>query len=116
MPMGMGQMPMGGGANPQNLQAMAEAGDPRAIAMLQQMQAAQQGGGGGPPQGGPPQDMPPQGGPPQGGMQPAPGGGVTMPQSQFTRPMPPNPDQQARQTQQKIQLLRMLAAQQGQAQ
>ena len=107
---GMGQMPPMGGANPQNLEAMAAGGDPRAIAILQQ-QAAQQGGGGMPP-GGPPQGGPP----PQGGMQPGPGGGVTMPQSQFTRPMPPNPDQEARQTAQKIQLLRMLAAQQGQGQ
>ena len=93
---GMGAMPPMGGANPQNLQALAEAGDPRAIAILQEQQRMQaQGGGPGagmPPQGG----MPPAGGAPPGMGQLSPqGGGAPIP-----------PDVQARRAQQLIQLLR----------
>jgi hypothetical protein len=98
-----------GSANPQNIEAMAAAGDPRAIAVMQQRQALMQGaqgGGGMPPQGGPPQGPPP-------GIQPGPGGGVTMPQSQFTRQAPPNPDADARRTQMLIQLLQQHQAPMG---
>ena len=84
---------MQGAGNPQNLEAMAAAGDPRAIAMLQQMQAAQGGGA--------PQGMPPGGGAPQG--MPPPGMGQLSPQGGGA-PIPP--DVQARRAQQLIQLLR----------
>jgi hypothetical protein len=69
-----------GGMNPQNIPALAAAGDPQAIAIMQQQQAAQQGGG-----------MPPPG---QGQLSPQ-GGGAPIP-----------PDVQARRAQQLIQLLR----------
>lgn len=85
-------MPPMGGANPQNLESMAAAGDPRAIAALQEQQRMQ-GGGGGMPPGGPggPPGMPPPG---QGQLSPQ-GGGMPIP-----------PDVQARRAQQLIQLLR----------
>ena len=89
----MGPTPPMGGANPQNLQALAAAGDPRAIAILQGMQ-----GGG---QGGPPQGMPPQGGMPP--MQGAP----QMSQADFSGyGRPPNADAQARQAAMLIEMLR----------
>ena len=88
---GMGTMPPMGGANPQNLQALAEAGDPRAIAILQG-----QGGGPGGPGMQPPGGMPPAGGAPPGMGQLSPQGGGP----------PLSPDVQARQAQQLIQLLR----------
>jgi hypothetical protein len=96
--------PMGAG-NPQNIEAMAAAGDPRAIAMLQQMQAAQGGGGGMPPMQGS-GGMPPMQGagpmPPAGGM-PPPGQGQLSPQGGGP---PISPDVQARRAQQLIMLLR----------
>jgi len=86
-----------GGINPQNLQAMAAAGEPQAIAMLRAL-AAQQGGGA--PQGMPPPGaVPPQGAPPQ--------GAPPMSQSQFGNGGPVPPDVQARRAQQLIQMLRM---------
>lgn len=90
MPAGFGAMPPMGGANPANLEQLAAAGDPRAIAMLQQLQAQQaQAGGGGPPQGAP---------------MPGPGG---MSQSQFGNGGGTvSPDVQAARAQQLIQLLR----------
>jgi hypothetical protein len=105
MPAGIDYPPPMGGANPQNLQALAAAGDPRAIAMLQQMQG---GAGGGAPQGMPPGGpgggMPPQQGmPPMGAMPPA--GGMT--QSEFGNGggQPPA-DVQARRAAMLIQMLR----------
>lgn len=103
MPAGLGAMPPMGGMNPQNLEAMAAAGDPRAIAMLQQLQAQGGGGGGMPPmQGAGP--MPPMG--PAGGM-PPPGQGQLSPQGGGA-PIPP--DVQARRAQQLIQMLRARGA------
>lgn len=104
MPLGLGAPPPMGGANPQNLQALAAAGDPRAIALLQQMQGGGQPGM--PPQGGPPQGMPPQGGPPGGGMPPM-GPAPSMSQADFSGyGNGPNPDAQARQAAMLIQALR----------
>ena len=95
-------MPPMGGANPQNLQALAAAGDPRAIAILQGMQ---QGGQGGPPQGMPP-GGPPQGMPPQGGMPPM-QGAPQMSQADFSGyGRPQNADAQARQAAMLIEMLR----------
>ena len=105
MPIGLGAPPPMGGANPQNLQALAAAGNPQAIAMLQQMQ-----GGGGAPQGMPPQGMPPQGMPPQGPPQGMPPQGMPpqgMTQSQFGNNQgPPPADVQARRAAMLIQMLR----------
>ena len=97
----MGQMPPMGGANPQNLQALAAAGDPRAIAILQGMQG---GGQGGPPQGMPPGGPP--GMPPQGGMPPM-QGAPQMSQADFSGyGRPQNADAQARQAAMLIEMLR----------
>lgn len=109
MPLGLGAPGPMGGMNPQNLEAMAAAGDPRAIQMLQQMrQQALQGGGGAP--GG----MPPGGGgmPPMQGAQPM-GGAPSMSQAEFSgygQGGPGNPDLMALRQKQLEMLLR---AQQG---
>jgi hypothetical protein len=96
-----------------NLQALAAAGDPRAIAILQQMQ----GGPPGMPPGGPP---PGAGGPPGGamppGMMPPPGmppGGPPqgMPPQAMGQPPPISPDMQARKAMMLQQILRQRGGQ-----
>jgi hypothetical protein len=112
MPAGIGYPPPMGGANPANLQAMAEAGDPRAIAMLRQMQ-----GGGMPPGGGAGGAGMPQGGlPPMQGAGAAPGMAPAAPAGQMSQAdfsgygREPAPDAAAQKAAQQVQLLRMLAA------
>ena len=116
MPMGMGAPPPMGGANPQNLQALAAAGDPRAIAILQGMQQGGQGGQGMPPPGAggamgamPPSQgmMPPGGMPGMNGMTPEGRPPGTMSQADFSGyGRPPNADAQARQAAMLIEMLR----------
>ena len=85
-----------GSANPANLEALAASGDPRAIAILQQQQAAMQGGAG----------MPGGGVPPgQPGMA-APGGAQSPGNPLFQNSGQVPQDVQDRRTQQLIQLLR----------
>ncbi len=116
MPAGIGYPPPMGGGNPANMEAMAEAGDPRAMAMIQALrQQAMQGGAGGPGGGVPPTG--PAGGAPA--ISPAaPAGALpSMSQAEFSGYGRPNtPDAQAAKAQQQIQLLRLLAKQQGMTQ
>ena len=92
-----------------NLQVLAAAGDPRAIAMLQQMQGGPPGmPPGGPPGGAmPPGMMPPPGG--AGGPPMGPPGG--MPPQAMGQPPPMSPDMQARKAMMLQQILRQRGGQ-----